>query len=226
MASSAVITSIVAERLCGSIPITTPPGMRSDLDTINFSNARSTTGYRAGRATLLRVRQTLLEPLLALTRRPARAGQMRATRPAWAAERERRAERQDRASPGPVLGAIQQAADDRAPLPTHDHPPPRVLVHDQRRSDRRTVLTCRALLPAPRPVRGAPRKLSRKGHLGANLHRAGLPGRPNMRTRADRAVPAWRFPIREPCGSPGTQGIQRPRRVAAKRGGAPLGGGF
>ena len=37
-------------------------------------------GCRAGRATLLRVRQTLLEPRLALMRHPARAGQMRATR--------------------------------------------------------------------------------------------------------------------------------------------------
>ncbi len=65
------------------------------------SVARSTTGYRAGRATLLRVAQTLLEPLLALRRRPTRAGQMRATRPAWAAEM-----RATSRAPGPSLARI------------------------------------------------------------------------------------------------------------------------
>src|SRR6476646_883623 len=58
-------------------------------------------GYRAGRATLLRVAQTLLEPLLALRRRPTRAGQMRATRPAWAAEM-----RATSRAPGPSLARI------------------------------------------------------------------------------------------------------------------------
>jgi hypothetical protein len=112
-ASSAVITSIVAERLCGSIPITTRPGMRSDLDTINFSNARSTTGYRGGRATLLRVRQTLLEPLLALaTSGPRRPNESHTIN--VGSRKERRAGRQDRVSPAPVLGAIQQAAGKRA----------------------------------------------------------------------------------------------------------------
>src|SRR5262245_37181487 len=94
MVSSAVITSMVAERLCGSMPMTT----RSDVEFMKSSDARSAAGYRAGRATLLRVLQTLLEPLLAPNRRPARAGQMRATRPAWAAEM-----RATNRAPGPSL---------------------------------------------------------------------------------------------------------------------------
>ena len=60
--------------------------------------ARSITGCRAGRATLLRVQQTLLEPLLAQVRRRVRTGQMRATRPAWAA-----AMRATNPAPGPSL---------------------------------------------------------------------------------------------------------------------------
>src|SRR6478672_3276059 len=66
MSSSTVITSIVAERLCGSIPITTRSGPGFAVELMESSDARSTTGCRAWRATLLRVRQTLLEPLLAL----------------------------------------------------------------------------------------------------------------------------------------------------------------
>jgi len=41
---------------------------------------------RAWRAPLLRAPQTPLEPLPPVERRPARAGQKRATRPAWAAD--------------------------------------------------------------------------------------------------------------------------------------------
>jgi len=47
----------------------------------------SAVGCRArGRAPLLRAEQTPLEPLPAPRQHPARAGQKRATRPAWAAE--------------------------------------------------------------------------------------------------------------------------------------------
>ena len=56
-----VITSIVTDRLCGSIPITT----RLFSSFICFSDARSITGCRAGRATLLRAGQSPREPLLA-----------------------------------------------------------------------------------------------------------------------------------------------------------------
>src|SRR5688572_26551692 len=62
MVSSAAITSIVTDLLCGSMPITTRP---SNL-LIVFLHARTLVGCRARRATLLRAGQTPLEPLLAL----------------------------------------------------------------------------------------------------------------------------------------------------------------
>jgi len=51
-----------------------------------------------GRAPLLRAEQTPLEPLPLPRQHPARAGQMRATRPAWAA-----AMRATDRAPGPSL---------------------------------------------------------------------------------------------------------------------------
>jgi integrase/recombinase XerD len=53
-------------------------------------------------------------------------------------------------------------ADDRALPPTHDHAPPGPYARSATFGPT-TVVTCRALRPAPRPVRGAPRNLSRKG---------------------------------------------------------------
>ena len=75
--SSAAITSIVADRLCGSIPITTVP--------ICFSCPLPTALDGPGGHRYSEHKQTPLEPLPA-PRCPARAGQMRATRPAWAAD--------------------------------------------------------------------------------------------------------------------------------------------
>src|SRR3954469_24079860 len=63
MVSSALITSIVADRLCGSIPITTRLGAAVVLTSPPMLEP---VGCRAGRATLLRAGQTPLEPLLAL----------------------------------------------------------------------------------------------------------------------------------------------------------------
>ena len=60
------MTSIVAERLCGSIPMITP---------IAVHPPRSPRDVKAGRASLLRAEQTPLEPLLA--RCPTRAHAMR-----------------------------------------------------------------------------------------------------------------------------------------------------
>ena len=65
--SSPAITSIVADRLCGSIPMTTAL-------IVHLSSARTDHGCRAGRAPLLRAEQTPLEPLPAQGgARPAQA---------------------------------------------------------------------------------------------------------------------------------------------------------
>src|SRR3954447_18781641 len=77
--SSAALTSLVTDRLCGSIPTTTRPG-RSDVLFITAPNDSIRCGCRAGRAPLLRAEQTPLEPLPALDRCLGHAGQMRATR--------------------------------------------------------------------------------------------------------------------------------------------------
>jgi hypothetical protein len=79
MASSPAMISMVAERLCGSILMTTRfiPVLLPDPAAVRRGN---------GRAPLLRAEQTPLEPLPAPRQHPARAGQIRATRPAWAAD--------------------------------------------------------------------------------------------------------------------------------------------
>src|SRR5918994_4444732 len=62
MTFSPVITSIDAERLCGSIPLTT----RCAAGCTCVTRCSNLTGCRAGRAPLLRAEQTPLEPLPAL----------------------------------------------------------------------------------------------------------------------------------------------------------------
>ena len=70
--------SIVAERLCGSIPMNHVPHAASPTPAMTPVTAR--------RATLLRAGQTPLEPLPLPRQHPARARRIRATPPAWAAE--------------------------------------------------------------------------------------------------------------------------------------------
>jgi TrwC relaxase len=71
-----VITSIVADRFVRVHADHNPLTMRAHRS----SDARSTNGHRAGRATLLRVRQTLLEHLLALRdARPRRPNESHTT---------------------------------------------------------------------------------------------------------------------------------------------------
>ena len=77
------------------------------------SDARSITGCRAGRATLLRVQQTLLEPLLAQVRRPGphRPNESHTTSVGSRDESDEPG-RLVRASPGPVLGAMTTSSRD------------------------------------------------------------------------------------------------------------------
>src|SRR5665647_90056 len=163
MVSSSAITSIVTDRLCGSIPMTTRPGW-----TIAVLRCSNRCGCRAGRAPLLRAEQTPLEPLPALAtpgpRRPCESHTTSRGQP----QSERQPERLDRASPGtsPEVNATSSRLprtgccgasgpggrmlghDTHTGVPTHPH--------DRREVAGRSAAAGGRGVPRPVPGRDAP----------------------------------------------------------------------
>src|SRR5665647_3596055 len=107
--SSPAITSIVTDRLCGSIPMTTRPEC-----TMSSSAARTGVVVEQGGHRYFE----LSKPLLSLSpprRHPGCAGHERATRQVVGSRRsERQPGRLDRASPGTRPGSMEQVAADMA----------------------------------------------------------------------------------------------------------------